>query len=434
MDPGTGFIEDWNKRYEALEISHLRSPAFAHPRAYEPWALVNFAQSHGRTHELLDVPLETRRLATADSGLGHQEPMLFGVPSSALFKDFCASLEANLPHQWVSGRAEQVHKDERTGKFRVRYTNGTDHCWVVADAVVLATGPTGRRNVPQPFSPFVDSGCVTHTEEFLSNGKTVASMASQLAGDAGSARLLVIGGGLTAAQAALAAVAAGSQVVLRSRRPLMTRAYDINKDWLDQRYATRLRSEFLTAPVEERLKMAKGEVRGGSVPESYMNELRRLASTSDRLELQVSEGIDHSVVLVQDGKVHVDGDVFDHVILATGSSTAPGLTPLFKQVESEFGLPMLDRFPLLDDALSWMDGEDLYVVGANAVLELGPGALNLMGAMRGAKIVAEALRDLMWSNKRSGAASTVQNLNQFALLDTDGSGSDESDSESDSEE
>ena len=180
--------------------------------------------------------------------------------------------------------------------------------------------------------------------------------------------------------------------------------------------------------------MAKGEVRGGSVPESYMNELRRLASTSDRLELQVSEGIDHSVVLVQDGKVHVDGDVFDHVILATGSSTAPGLTPLFKQVESEFGLPMLDRFPLLDDALSWMDGEDLYVVGANAVLELGPGALNLMGAMRGAKIVAEALRDLMWSNKRSGAASAVQNLNQFALLDTDGSGSDESGSESDSEE
>ena len=48
MDPGQSFLEEWNKRFEALGIAHLRSPAVAHPKAYEPQALVNFAESQGR--------------------------------------------------------------------------------------------------------------------------------------------------------------------------------------------------------------------------------------------------------------------------------------------------------------------------------------------------------------------------------------------------
>ena len=118
----------------------------------------------------------------------------------------------------------------------------------------------------------------------------------------------------------------------------------------------------------------------------------------------------------KDGRVvHVDGEAFDHVILATGFSTAPGRTPLYQQVEAEFALQTVQtpcgssRFPLLDENLSWAEGADLYVVGANAVLELGPGALNLMGAMRGAKIVAEALRDVMWSSEHNRDAEMATN-------------------------
>ena len=178
--------------------------------------------------------------------------------------------------------------------------------------------------------------------------------------------------------------------------------------------------------------MVREAVQGGSVPESYMKELHRLASTSDRLELETSEGIDRSVVFIREGKVYVDGEVFDHVILATGSSSAPGLTPLYKQVEVEFGLRTVDNYPLLDDGLSWMpNGEDLFVVGANAVLELGPGALNLMGAMRGGRIVAEGLRDLMWSTTHRKAASAAVTANQFSLLGLDGSDDSDDSDESD---
>ena len=432
MDPGHHFCDEWNTRFEALEIDHLRSPAFAHPRAYEPEALMNFAVSQGREHELLNVPAASYRHAM-DENLGSQ-PTLFSQPTSALFRDFCASLEAGLDHQWVRGRAVQVRRDLSTGKFRVRYTNGSVSGWVAADAVVLATGPAGKLNIPVPFTPFVDSGCVTHTAEFVRNGKTVASMVTQIAGDTGDTRLLVIGGGLTAAQAALAAAAAGSRVVLRSRRPLMTRKYDLSKDWLDHRVVARLLAEFHTTPVAERLQMVKEEVGGGSVPESYMKELHRVASgTSGRLELQVSETVGCSAVTVQeDGKVRVDGDIFDHVILATGSSSAPGLNPLYRQVAAEFQLPTVDNLPVLDDELRWMDGGNLHVVGANAVLELGPGALNLMGAQRGAKIVAGALRDLMWTGGKAASAAGIAAHNKFSLLGLDSDDdSDDDDSDDD---
>ena len=52
------------------------------------------------------------------------------------------------------------------------------------------------------------------------------------------------------------------------------------------------------------------------------------------------------------------------------------------------------------------------------MLELGPGALNLMGAMRGAKIVAEALRDVMWSSKHNRDAEMA--TNQFSKLNLGG--------------
>ena len=433
LDRGHTFMEEWDARFAALEIPHLRSPAAAHPRAYEPQALMDYAVKHGRTSELIDPPsasYQRQRMATADGV--NSIPLLYALPSTALFRDFCASLAAELPHTWVRGEAAEVVKDARTGKYRARYVDGATGApgWIVADAVVLATGPASVRNVPAPLRPHVGTGCVTHTEEFLRNGETVASMASRLAGGTvGAARLLVVGGGLTAAQAAIAAVAAGARVVLRSRRPLMTRAYDLSTGWLDQRHATRLRSEFLTTSVEERLKVVKEEVHGGSVPDSYMRELRRLVETSGRLELQVGEVDEGTAVRVDgDGKdgrvVHVDGEAFDHVILATGFSTAPGRTPLYQQVEAEFALQTVktpcgtSRFPLLDENLSWAEGADLYVVGANAVLELGPGALNLMGAMRGAKIVAEALRDVMWSSEHNRDAEMA--TNQFSKLNLGG--------------
>ena len=50
-------MQSWNARFDALEINHLRSPALAHPVAFDPTALVDFAIDEGRTSELIDAPV-----------------------------------------------------------------------------------------------------------------------------------------------------------------------------------------------------------------------------------------------------------------------------------------------------------------------------------------------------------------------------------------
>jgi lysine/ornithine N-monooxygenase len=431
VDPGTAFLDDWHKRFDALGIEHLRSPALAHPKAHEPHALVNFAVREGRTGELHHVPDATAQRLTTDGN--SQQPLLLGLPSTALFRDFCADLAEGLPHQWLRGKATRVHKDEVTGKFHVHYsTHDNKERVVTAEAVALATGPSGQANIPEPFRPLVGLGSVLHTSDLFRRGTLPDTRA--IGGRV--SRVLVIGGGLTAVQAALAAVKGGSRVVLRSRRPLRTRAYDIASEWLDVRHMNRLRFEFLSTHPEERALFARQAVQGGSVPESYMRELYHIADTTDCLDIQTDEDVERSQVSLIDqsgGGVRVNGEEFNSIILATGVSNAPLQLPLYQGIQAELGAPDIDGLPHVDESLRWAEGHDLFVLGANAVLELGPGALNLMGAMRGAKIVASELRDLMWATtkgkcKTPNAASSA---NMFSLLGMDDEeGSEDDDGES----
>ena len=57
--------------------------------------------------------------------------------------------------------------------------------------------------------------------------------------------------------------------------------------------------------------------------------------------------------------------------------------------------PTVEGLPHVDSSLRWVQGEDLFVLGANAALELGPGGANLIGAMRGARVVSNELHGLM---------------------------------------
>ena len=184
QDPGEGFCESWEKRFEALEIAHLRSPAFAHPSAYDAHALMNFAIDHGTAgvlyHGTIECPIECLTGRTEEisavpasemeswaAGDLTRTAMLHGLPSRALFRDFCASLAAKHPHQWHKDWATQIIKDDATGKYQVHAASGQT---VTADAVVLALGPQGMPNVPSAFRPHVDGRLVLHTEELFRRG------------------------------------------------------------------------------------------------------------------------------------------------------------------------------------------------------------------------------------------------------------------------
>ena len=75
-------------------------------------------------------------------------------------------------------------------------------------------------------------------------------------------------------------------------------------------------------------------------------------------------------------------------------------------------------------------------MGYNAMLELGPGGGNLMGAMRGARIIANELHSLMWAqpdgsalSARSAAATGGFGNQYAALLGDSGAESDGASSE-----
>ena len=83
IDPGSHFMQAWNARFDALEITHLRSPALVHPVALDPAALVCYAIEEGRTDELIEAPVEGHWLVSTDID---REKYLKALPSSALFK------------------------------------------------------------------------------------------------------------------------------------------------------------------------------------------------------------------------------------------------------------------------------------------------------------------------------------------------------------
>eukprot|EP00038_Savillea_parva_P008812 m.179337 g.179337 ORF g.179337 m.179337 type:complete len:495 (+) comp14739_c0_seq1:422-1906(+) len=432
IDPGKKFCDMWHKRFLSLGIDRLRSPVSAHPDAYDEHALLNFAICTGRTAEITHpegAEISRDNIQRSPMGFGFT---LHGQPSAALFRDFCDHLADKHPHTWVQGTASSVAADAQTGKYRVQC--GDDRV-VLADAVVLATGPQGRWNVPEPFKALVSSPTVVHTSELFdagcSLGDAVLRRTTHLAK---GAKVLVVGGGLTAAQAALAAVRAGFRVSLRSREALRTRDYDVQTEWLDRRHVNRLRFEFLSTPMEKRAAFLRQATGGGSIPQSYLEELHDAVATTSRLDLCVDADIERASVQLAaadggDGvsAVTVDGETFGLVILATGVTLDPSSTSLYRNICNEFPASFVGGFPELDDSLRWSPDEDIFVVGCNAGLQLGPGALNLMGSMRSGQIVAEELHDLIWKDTRVHRTKLEANL--FSMLCVDGDTTSESENE-----
>ncbi|KAL3904149.1 MAG: hypothetical protein SGPRY_011399, partial [Prymnesium sp.] len=379
--------------------------------AFEPQALCHFAVREGRTDELFGVPEFTNRIATED--VSGQDPLMQGKPSTALFRDFCSSLEDKLPHQWLSGTCVDVLKDSQTNKFQVLYES-TAQAGVVqslqANAVVLATGPLGKPNIPQPFLPHMGGPLVSHSDELLVSGRPFELIGLT---KGSGARILVIGGGVTAVQLALAAVSEGHRVVLRSRGPINTREYDLHADWLDLRHSNRLRARFLSTSNDVR---KQNVAAGGSVPREYMEQVKHAAES---LLLQVDETIDSCEVDSRGEMVFVNGEPFERVILATGAALSLSHSPLYTRIQSNFNASTVNGLPHLDDSLRWVADEDLFVVGANSVLTLGPGARNLMGAMRGAKLVSQELHSLMWTHTKNDSHTRRVLANPFSVLSDD---------------
>lgn len=201
---------------------------------------------------------------------------------------------------------------------------------------------------------------------------------------------VVVGGGVSAAQTALAlAERQPGTVTLLARHEARVHQFDSDPGWMGPKNLTAFHGQ--ACPMQRRLAINDARHRG-SVPPDVWRQLH-YAARAGRLAHQLGEitearlGEDGSVQLTLD--MPPGGLTADLVVLATGfKAQRPGGAWLNTTVET-LGLPCSAcGYPIVNAALRWADG--LYVTGPLAELEIGPVARNIVGARLAAERLAHA--------------------------------------------
>eukprot|EP00501_MAST-03F_sp_TOSAG23-6_P000412 GSMAST32.ASY1.ANO1.424.1 assembled CDS len=442
IDPGGTWLSEWKGRFKSLNIDMLRSPAWASPDFFSTAALLEYALKNDRMNELHSDQLPKENLKDLRQ---LEDAGLFQLPGKQLFEDFCDDLAASLPHTFICGKAQRIEKQD-SGVYEVFSELSSS---IQARRIVFALGAASNPQIPQPLAHIHHKMCLgkTHCPRIIHTFQWSQLQGLQCANES----VVVVGGGLSSAQAALLAVERGaSRVIHVSRRPLESRHYDLPLVWLDPRAGWRASCkgrcnkfrmyEFFETPKEERARWVKKARGGASIPQRYIDMLDKEVNAG-RMEhwvddLSYAECCDNCETLPSDvGHVHLkfrygsDSILADRVILATGSKLDLEQIPLLKQVVNQFQLPIIDGLPDIDEDLDWGD-EFFSVVGALALLQIGPDNGNLSGCRRCAERCANNFYDLTLDSGFVYNGSEDNSTNFYSSL----LGSSSSDSETDESE
>lgn len=394
IDPSAKWLSNWNENFETLRIQHLRSPAMGHPDMFDDNSLLAYACRHGRYNDdLFDSGCCDRKDLL---GLGQTQVGLWKLPSTRLFNDFCDELVCRLPHTLLHGKVVDI--DETSdGGYKITWCDqNTLPRYTFARNIVLATGMLG--------CPVVPRGLVHCPKTVFWNDP--GAMPTPKCLDKKPQQVLVVGGGLTAVQAALRVVQDGHKCVLCSRRPLQEKHFDIPVEWFDRRKTNLHLSGLYHSEIESRLQLLKETRDGGSVPSVYMQQIREnkknlICCFGDVKYVdddEVNKTSDDCVTVVVDGVYHK----FHKIILACGVAPDFSSHPVIAKLLSKWPISTHGGLPDLTQDLQWNTSNraNVFVVGAMAALQVGPDAGNLMGMRRAARVVASALDCRGWLRER----------------------------------
>jgi hypothetical protein len=232
VDPSGVWLENWNESFDSLGIEFLRSPAWAHPDALSQEGLLDFARQEGRMNEFREVSFDDTDL----EGMCDKEKEEFGLPGTTLFRDFCFHLIGDLPHDFVRGKAIDIINVGST--YEILLEEGAGSLTIAklhAKHVVLALGAGGRANIPASFNDVITLTDERQQPRVLhsSDWRRFSVLKASLSDDD---TVLIVGGGLSAVQAAINISKYGAKrIILCSRRPLVKRYYDLPEEWMDRR-------------------------------------------------------------------------------------------------------------------------------------------------------------------------------------------------------
>ncbi|MCG8352462.1 MAG: FAD/NAD(P)-binding protein [Chloroflexales bacterium] len=343
LDPHETLLAYWERCTTATGMTHLRS-TIVHHLALDPHDLWNFAQ---------------RRRAQLGQFLGP-----YRRPALGLFRDHCQALiaEHSLDRLHLRGRA--------TGLTRTAqgWSVETDQGSLAVRRVLLALSVGEQPRWPDWAAQLHAAGGPMH-HLYGCEELTVAPAAGQT---------VVVGGGISAAQVAVAlARAAPGCVTLLMRHEIRVESFDSPPGWVGPK---ELRGFHAEPSVVRRRAMIAGARRPGSMPEDVARTLRRAEAVG---MLRIQRGEVRRATFAADGAAELELPGLRlraaKVLLATGfEQQRPGGAWL-DQAIAEYELPLAPcGYPLVAPSLAWAPG--LYVTGGLAELELGPVARNIVGA------------------------------------------------------
>ena len=442
VDPHGAWLTEWRRKLGSQGVAHLRSPSFVHPHPSRliDDALRAYAHAEGRTAELAPLPCGG-----------------WAAPSAALFEDFCAQVARDfcggpLEGCLMRGRVLDV-RAAPAGGFELSLEGGGS---LRTRRVVLALGDGGLLRVPR-WLPAADGGGArvppmpsppllhaTHLAAQHTPPPSAAPPRRALAavllrraawlavcllagrprwlpllrwlspwatgGGSGPAaqplgrgRLVVVGGGLSAAQLAIHACRSGwRRVLLLLRDEAPVRPFDIDEEWMGRHLSAAfspLERDFYRADPPARRGLLRQARPGGSLTPA---SVALLAALQRRGGLQVRR--DEVVAAAwRDGEgwaLRLRGaggaaepERCDALWLATGHELDAARLPLVQSVLGAWPRPLHGGLPELTPGLRWADGLELYVAGTLSALQIGPDAFNLAGCAAGAARISSDIYD-----------------------------------------
>ena len=343
IDPAGGWLATWHHQMASQRIAHLRSPVVHHPHP-EPFAMLR------RIDRVRDI----------------RRPDGLDLPTVGAFARFCADLVDRHDLGGVVDRGQVVHA-RLAQHATLQLADGRT---ILADHVVVATNP--RRPVVPAWVAGLPAGAVHHGGRLRGR-------------DLEGRRVLVVGGGLSAAHLALGAAADGARVVLVARRAPTVRRMDVDPRWLGH---SRM-GPFAALDARDRAAAVRRARGGGSMPAWSFRALRRaegvdLWAPDDVVEAVAGTG--QVSVLTAEGRT----TSVDEVWLGTGGEVDPTRDPVLAAACRTHPVPVHEGLPDLEPDLRWGTAP-VWVAGAAAALRLGPVAGNLYGHRHAGRRIADSL-------------------------------------------
>ena len=264
VDSHGKWMAQWALDFKALGISYLRSHQHMHPCPFDFQSLQVWAEMKGRAAELQPMDQVDRDNCRKAGYFGP-----YVVPSSQLFLDFCSHLvdSYDLGPLISTGTVEDIRVLDRSNvprKFEVRLGDGRRF---IARRVVCSVGPgpAFRAELPQWAQELTKTASSDYIGTRVKHSSSLTQWLVEPENEQrlADAKVLIIGGGQTAAHLALRVLKCpGSTVTLCTRRRIQQKMFDVDTKFVGDKRPSVLKQFWKLQEPKQRLSF-NAALRGG---------------------------------------------------------------------------------------------------------------------------------------------------------------------------